>query len=150
MKLKEKVALVTGGGQGLGKSIALAMAREGASVVICDVNTDTLAETTKEIEKLGQPSLGLRCDVSSSEAVQRMFSAIRERFGTLHILVNNAALGPVTPEDEKRRNRLYAYLTTPMPRQSLGIVTSLTDDDWLRFWASTSMGCSTAREKHCG
>ena len=92
MKLKDKVALVTGGGQGLGKSIALAMAKEGASVAICDINTDTLAETTKEIEGLGRPSLGLRCDVSSSESVQQIFSAIRQRFGTLHILVNNAAL----------------------------------------------------------
>ncbi|MGB6563632.1 MAG: SDR family oxidoreductase, partial [Candidatus Binataceae bacterium] len=132
MKLKDKVALVTGGGQGLGKSIALAMAKEGASVAICDINTDTLAETTKEIE--GRPSLGLRCDVSSSESVQQIFSAIRERFGTLHILVNNAALNPTSPGDEERRNRLYAYQTAPMARQSLGIVTSMTDNDWLRFW----------------
>jgi 3-oxoacyl-[acyl-carrier protein] reductase len=134
MKLKDEVALVTGGGQGLGKSIALAMAKEGASVAICDINTDTLAETTKEIEGLGRPSLGLRCDVSSSESVQQIFSAIRERFGTLHILVNNAALNPTSPGDEERRNRLYAYQTAPMARQSLGIVTSMTDNDWLRFW----------------
>ena len=134
MKLKDKVALVTGGGQGLGKSIALAMAKEGASVVICDINTETLAETTKEIEGLGRPSLGLRCDVSSSESVQQIFSAIRDRFGTLHILVNNAALNPTSPGDEDRRNRLYAYQTAPMARQSLGIVTSMTDNDWLRFW----------------
>ena len=134
MKLKDKVALVTGGGQGLGKSIALAMAREGASVVACDINASTLAEATKEIEAMGRPCLGLQCDVSSSEAVQRMFAAIKQRFATLHILVNNAALVPVTPEDEQRRNRHYAYVTTPMPRQSLGITSGLTDNDWLRWW----------------
>jgi 3-oxoacyl-[acyl-carrier protein] reductase len=134
MKLKDRIALVTGGAQGLGKAIALAMAKEGASVVVCDINDQTLAATTKELEALGRPCLGVNCDVSSSEAVQRMVATIKERFGTLHILVNNAALVPARPEDEQRRNRHYAYVTTPMPRQALGIVTSLTDDDWLRFW----------------
>lgn len=134
MKLKDRVALVTGGGQGLGKAIALALAKEGASVVVCDINEQTLASTVSEIEATGARSLGIRCDVSSSDAVQRMFATIKAQFGTLHVLVNNAALVPVTPEDERRRNRHYAYVTTPMPRQSLGIVTSLTDNDWLRWW----------------
>jgi 3-oxoacyl-[acyl-carrier protein] reductase len=134
MKVNDRVALVTGGGQGLGKSIALALAREGASVAVCDINSTTLADTVREIEALGRPGLGISCDVSSSEAVQDMFRSIKDHFGTLHILVNNAGLVPVTPEDEVRRNRHYSYVTTPMPRQSLGIVSSLTDEDWLRFW----------------
>lgn len=134
MKLKEKVALVTGGSQGLGKSIALAMARESASVVICDVNTDTLAETTKEIEGLGQPSLGLRCDVSSSESVGHMYEQIVKQFGTLHILVNNAGLVQNRPVEEERRTLFCQYLTTPMPRQSLGFTKNLTDEEWHRFW----------------
>ena len=68
MKLKDKVALVTGGGQGLGKSIALAMAKEGASVAICDINTDTLAETTKEIEGRPESRTSLRRVVERERA----------------------------------------------------------------------------------
>jgi 3-oxoacyl-[acyl-carrier protein] reductase len=63
-----------------------------------------------------------------------MFAEVVKQFGTVDILVNNAALVPTKPADEERRNRHYAYFTTPMPRQSLGITTSLTDDDWLRWW----------------
>jgi NAD(P)-dependent dehydrogenase (short-subunit alcohol dehydrogenase family) len=53
MKLKHKVALITGGAQGLGKAIAIAMANEGAGIAICDINPQTLAPATKEIEALG-------------------------------------------------------------------------------------------------
>ena len=63
-----------------------------------------------------------------------MFESIANRFGTLHILVNNAARVPDGPEEETRRNRHYAYMSTPMARQSLGIWTSLTDEDWLKWW----------------
>ncbi len=76
----------------------------------------------------------MRCDVSSVESVRQMFAQTIQRFGTLDILVNNAALIPTKPEDTKRRDLHYAYMTTPMPRQSLGITSGLTDDDWLRWW----------------
>ncbi|MFH9070523.1 SDR family NAD(P)-dependent oxidoreductase [Streptomyces alboflavus] len=134
MKLKEKVALVTGAAQGLGKAIALAMAREGADLVVADIQDDLLADTAKEIEALGRRCLPIRCDVSSSEQVARMFAQAGERFGTVHILVNNAARVPASPAEEERRNSHYAYATTPVPRKSLGITSSLSDDDWLKWW----------------
>ncbi len=134
MKLKDKVALITGGAQGLGKSIAIAMAKEGAHVAICDIKEEGLAKTVTEIEQLGVQALGVRCDVSSPESVASMFESIANRFGTLHILVNNAARVPDGPEEETRRNRHYAYMSTPMARQSLGIWTSLSDEDWLKWW----------------
>jgi 3-oxoacyl-[acyl-carrier protein] reductase len=134
VKLSKKVALVTGGAQGLGKSMALALAKEGAEVVICDIKQDVLSGVAKEIEALGRQCLAVHCDVSSTESVAKMFAQTKERFGTLHIPVNNAALVPTSPADEKRRNRHYAYVTTPMPRESMGITSSLTDDDWLRWW----------------
>jgi 3-oxoacyl-[acyl-carrier protein] reductase len=134
MKLKNKVALVTGAAGGLGKAIAVAMAQEGASVVVCDINEQGLAATEKDIKALGVPCLARRCDVSSSDAVAQMFRDAATRFGTVHILVNNAAIVPTRPEDEVRRRRHYAYLTTPVPRQSLHLTSSLSDEDWHRYW----------------
>jgi 3-oxoacyl-[acyl-carrier protein] reductase len=63
-----------------------------------------------------------------------MFERITERFGTLHILVNNAALVQNQPAEVERRDQFYEYLTTPMPRRSLGFTKNLTDEEWHRFW----------------
>lgn len=82
MKLKDKVALITGGAQGLGKSIALAMAKEGADIVICDINEQTLPGAAKEIEAVGRKCLGVRCDVSSSESVAQMYEQVQSRRGS--------------------------------------------------------------------
>ncbi|MER6945316.1 SDR family oxidoreductase [Nonomuraea sp. NPDC000554] len=134
MKLKDKVAVVTGAAQGLGKSIALALAREGADLVVGDIQEDPLYGTAKEVEALGRRCLPVRCDISSSDQVAQMFARAGERFGTVHILVNNAAMVPTSPAEEERRNRHYAYATTPMPRRSLGITSGLSDEDWLKWW----------------
>ena len=136
MKLKDKVAIITGAAapQGLGNAIATAFANEGAKIAICDINEEAIKERAKELAAKGTQVLALRCDVSSVESVKKMFADVVKEFGTVDILVNNAALIPSKPEDTERRNRHYAYFTTPMPRQSLGITTSLTDDDWLRWW----------------
>jgi len=140
MQLQDKVALITGGGQGLGKAIALAMAREGANIVICDINPDTLADAAKEVEATGRQCLGVQGDVSSVESVEQMFAQTVERFGTLDILVNNAAIVAARPADTERRNRVYAAKSTATAPQSLGITTSHTDDDWLRFWGVNCHG----------
>lgn len=134
MKLLDKVAVITGAAQGLGRSIALAMADEGANIVLCDIQEDKLVGVAAEIEARGRESLAIRCDVSSQAEVEKMFAAAAERFGTVHILVNNAAKVPTTPADEERRNKHYAYVTTPIPRQAVGVTSSLEDDDWLRWW----------------
>ncbi|MEJ8810602.1 SDR family NAD(P)-dependent oxidoreductase [Variovorax ureilyticus] len=133
-RLAGKVALITGAGPGLGGVIAHGMAQQGASIVICDIDAEALAHTARRLEDLGSECLALRCDVSDSAAVDATFAQAVERFGTLDILVNNAARIPTSAAEEARRNRHYAYLTTPMPRQSLGIVSSLSDHDWLKWW----------------
>jgi len=132
--LAQRVALVTGVGPGLGRACAIALAQAGAHVAICDVDTATLEATRAAVEAEGVQCLAVRCDVSSSADVQRMFSRLAERFGTLHILVNNAALTPNRPEDTRRRNLHYGYITTPVPRQSLGFTSSMSDEDWHRYW----------------
>lgn len=140
MKLQGQVALVTGAGRGLGGCIAQALAREGASLVVCDVDADALEDTRTRLSALGQPVLAQVCDVSDREAVDALFETTRTHFGQLDVLVNNAARIPNTPAETQRRNVHYAYATTPMPRQSLGVVSGLSDDDWLKWWGVNMHG----------
>ncbi|MGF6612437.1 3-oxoacyl-[acyl-carrier protein] reductase [Paraburkholderia sp. WSM4175] len=132
--LEGRVALVTGAGRGMGGAIAIDLARAGARVAICDIDTPALEQTRAAVEAVGAQCLARRCDVSSSSEVASLFAAIAERFGTLHILVNNAALVPARPVDTERRNRHYAYLTTPVPRKSLGFTSNISDEEWHRYW----------------
>ncbi|MBL8389884.1 MAG: SDR family oxidoreductase [Hydrogenophaga sp.] len=134
MKLQDKVALVTGAGRGLGRAIAQGLAREGARLVVCDVDAAALDETRQCLADQGASVFALRCDVADRAAVDAMFADAAQRFGTLDILVNNAARVPSSPAETERRNRHYAHATTPVPRRSLGIVSSLSDDDWLKWW----------------
>jgi 3-oxoacyl-[acyl-carrier protein] reductase len=133
-RLAGKVALVTGAGRGLGGAMAAAMAREGACVVVCDIDHQTLESTRSRLEAIGTDCLAVDCDVSDSAAVDRMFAQASARFGRIDILVNNAAKVPNSPAEESRRNQHYEYVTTPVPRRATGIVTSLSDDDWLKWW----------------
>ena len=87
--LDGKTALITGGGRGIGKAIALAFAREGARVALAARTREQLEETSGEI---GANAIALVCDVSDPESVSRMFDAMRERFGDADILVNNAGI----------------------------------------------------------
>jgi 3-oxoacyl-[acyl-carrier protein] reductase len=90
MRLKEKKAIVTGAGQGIGKSIALKMAQEGASVVVAEMNSDTGAQTAREISEQGGKSLFLKIDVANQTQVQGMVEQVLATWGKIDILVNNA------------------------------------------------------------
>lgn len=134
MLLTDRVAVVTGAAGGLGSAIARRFAQEGARLVLCDINETALQELAQELCASGVQCLALPCDVSSSESVDRLFAAADDRFGTVHILVNNAALVPDRPADEQRRQQHYGLLTQPVPRQSLGITREMSDAEWRRFW----------------
>jgi len=92
MKLEGRVALVTGGGRGIGRDIALLFAREGADVVICDVNMEIAKTTQKEIENLGRRSMSFETDVTVLKRVEEMTNLILDNFKHLDILVNNAGI----------------------------------------------------------
>ena len=95
MKLEGKVALITGAGRGLGRAIALAMAGEGARVVIMSRSLDELKVTERLIAEQGGECLVLKGDVSQPEDVQRVVKQTLARFSTVDVLVNNAAVvGP--------------------------------------------------------
>ncbi|MBO0678782.1 SDR family oxidoreductase [Mycolicibacterium sp. S2-37] len=88
--LDGKVALITGAGQGVGRGIALAMAREGAAVAVVDRNGETAAATVALIEEFGGRAVSRICDVSKSDEVNTCVAAVVEGLGTVDILVNNA------------------------------------------------------------
>lgn len=87
--LKNKTALITGGGRGIGRAIALAFAREGARIAVAARTAEQLQQVANEI---GNGAIALVCDVSDPESVARMFGELRERFGEADILVNNAGV----------------------------------------------------------
>jgi NAD(P)-dependent dehydrogenase (short-subunit alcohol dehydrogenase family) len=98
MKLENQAAIVTGGGQGIGKAIALALANEGADVLVCGRHEETLEQTAGELRQLGRRALAQVADVSLEEQVNAMVEAALSQFGRIDILVNNAGVvGPTAP-----------------------------------------------------
>ena len=90
MRLKDKKAIVTGAGQGIGRSIALKMAQEGTDVVIAEMNADTGAQTAKEVEAMGRKALFISVDVANQKQVQGMVDQVLKAWKRVDILVNNA------------------------------------------------------------
>ena len=92
MKLKDKVALITGGGRGIGKAIAVAYAREGAKLALCARTGSELAQTVAEIRELKADAEGWICDVSLEESVKEFIANVKNKFGRIDVLVNNAGV----------------------------------------------------------
>jgi 3-oxoacyl-[acyl-carrier protein] reductase len=92
MSLKEKVSIVTGGGQGLGRAIAIALAQKGCSIAICDLNLESATKVAQEISSMGRKALPLKVDVSKASEVQTMIDHVLKEFGRIDILVNNAGI----------------------------------------------------------
>jgi NAD(P)-dependent dehydrogenase (short-subunit alcohol dehydrogenase family) len=93
--LTDKLAVVTGAGVGIGKSIALRLAQEGANVVVLDIDATTAEQTAREIRDLGRQSQGLQVDVSDFAQVDNAVRTSLRAFGTIDILVNNAGISPM-------------------------------------------------------
>jgi 3-oxoacyl-[acyl-carrier protein] reductase len=90
--LSSKSALVTGAGRGIGKEIAMTLAKAGCDVAVSDIDIETATSAAKEIEALGRKSMALKADVSNAKDVETMISSFVEKFGKIDILVNNAGI----------------------------------------------------------
>src|SRR6187549_3418211 len=97
LALEGRVALITGGSQGIGRSIALTLAEEGADVAICARRKDPLENVAGEVAELGRAALAVVADVATADGVQAVFDRVIERFGRIDILVNNAGKGSPKP-----------------------------------------------------
>ncbi len=118
MKLDGKVAIVTGGGRGIGRAIALLFGREGARVAVVARSGDQIADAADEIGRLGAQALQIQTDVSSESDVARMVEETVNRFGQVDILVNNAAVnlptkGIVDIAPDEWRRLIDVNLTGP-------------------------------------
>jgi NAD(P)-dependent dehydrogenase (short-subunit alcohol dehydrogenase family) len=99
MKLKDRIAIVTGGGTGIGKAIGLALANEGAVVVVAARNLSRLEQAVKNIESRGGKAKAIQADISDHEQVKRLIAQTVKDFGRIDILVNNAARGTFNSAD---------------------------------------------------
>jgi meso-butanediol dehydrogenase/(S,S)-butanediol dehydrogenase/diacetyl reductase len=90
--LKGKVAMVTGGGSGIGRGICLKLAENGADVAVCDINLDTAKETAEMIKKLGVKALVVKLDVTKAQEVEDAVAKIIDSLGKIDILCNNAGI----------------------------------------------------------
>lgn len=90
--LADQVAIVTGSGRGIGRAIAHALAKQGAKVVISDINEELCAKTTQEFEAEGLTAMGVPCNVTNGESVGKLVEAVVGKWGRIDVLVNNAGI----------------------------------------------------------
>jgi len=110
MRLQGRVAVVTGGAQGLGRAITLGMAHEGAKVVVADLQADKAESVAKEARSLGAEALAVEVNVASEPSVQRLAEETFKRFGAVDILVNDAGVylrSPVVSKTEEDWDRTF-------------------------------------------
>ncbi len=127
MRLKNKVAIVTGAGQGIGRTIAVSLAKEGAKVIVNDIDLHGAEKVCREIEKQGREAFPFHADVSNNNQVNQMIEKAIKRFKRIDILVNNAGI-----------------------MQSM-LVEELTEKDWDKMMAINLKGtflCSKAVMKY--
>jgi NAD(P)-dependent dehydrogenase (short-subunit alcohol dehydrogenase family) len=116
MRLAGKVALVTGGGSGIGRGIVLAMAQEGADIAIPDIQVINADKVAAEVKALGRKALAMKTDVTSSADVKAMADRVRDAFGKIDIVVNNAGMAappgmPFMNNTEEDWDRAFAVNT---------------------------------------
>jgi 3-oxoacyl-[acyl-carrier protein] reductase len=144
--LAGRVALITGGSQGIGRDIARTLAAEGAGLAICARREDVLEATARELRSFGSEVLAVAADVSTSDGVRRVADAAHDRFGRVDILVNNAGKGSPKPILELGDDDWYASLDLNLMsavRMCRACVPGMRERAWGRI---VNIGSRVARE----
>ena len=128
MRLREQIAVVTGGGSGIGRAICEAYAREGAKLAVLDLNEATAKETAKELP--GEGHQAFACDVASGPGVVEAFAAVDAAFGGVDVLVNNAGIdrAPGDGMDQLKRAEKEGDISKDEHHKIGDEVQHLTDD----------------------
>jgi NAD(P)-dependent dehydrogenase (short-subunit alcohol dehydrogenase family) len=116
MRLKDKVAIITGAGQGIGRAYALRFVAEGAKVAVADINDANAEQVVKEIESSGGEALAVHVDVSNEESTAAMAKAVVDKWGRIDILMNNAGIF----FDLEQTNNSLEYLKTVLAVNMIG------------------------------
>ena len=136
-KLTGRVALVTGGGSGIGRAVAVRFADEGAQVIVNDVNLEG-AEETVRLMGGAERGYAVRADVAESAEVRRMFQEAERRYDRLDVLVNNAGIAEISPgrfeEVKGRYLKIMGEMMAGGPREThLDVTCEMDDEDWDRM-----------------
>jgi 3-oxoacyl-[acyl-carrier protein] reductase len=97
MRLKDKVAIITGAGRGIGKAIALGFAEQGAHIIAAARTESEVKEVAKKIKGIGRESLGITCDVTNEDQVKNLVQQTLAKFNKIDVLINNAGIGSMRP-----------------------------------------------------
>jgi NAD(P)-dependent dehydrogenase (short-subunit alcohol dehydrogenase family) len=157
MRLNEKVAVITGGGRGIGRAIALGFAEEGCNVVVCSRSEDEIKRVAQEIQNLGRIGIPVVCDITDEEQVKSLINQTTETLGAIDVLVNNAGIGAMRPVwgTPKRSfeailavNLIGTFLCTkhawkPMREQGGGSIINVSSLGGLRGYRLLSAYCAS-------
>ena len=138
MKLKDKVALITGAGSGIGRAIAQLFAEEGARIVANDLSAPAAKETVESLGTRGSAARAIQADVADSSQVKAMFAEVERDIGTLNVLVNNAGIAATSAADRERlRERSDARIMEMVSGEGItthwDLTQEMTDEAWLRM-----------------
>src|SRR5439155_324336 len=130
--LTRRVAVVTGGGSGIGRAIARRFAAEGAQVAVADLNRESAERVAAEIRADGGTAIGVPTDVGESAQVDALFARVVREWGTVDILANNAGIGELSPRLRAQTEQAFQAIMGGA-RLSLGVTSRMDDAEWRRM-----------------